>query len=186
MYVSGINRLCRNSTQYTFLSLLLDPRWPEGNRIASSETPTGSGAPPHGFTCHLHLRHCVGESESLVFKVKKLLEDGNDLKTIRRGGPKPKKRTVAAKRHFVAPVARNPLKANSSPLTPTLPCLANICCSGSLLHQLDNASAHSRKWALWSEPCRCGPQKWDDGALKLPRAQAVQGEGHCFGGSYSD
>jgi hypothetical protein len=44
-------------------------------------------------------------SESLVFKVKKLLKGLKDLKIVRSGSPKPKKQTIAAKKRVTAAIA---------------------------------------------------------------------------------
>ncbi len=50
----------------------------------------------------------VGVSERLIFKVKKLIKEGKDLKIIRTGGPKMKKRTAATIRRVAAKIERDP------------------------------------------------------------------------------
>jgi hypothetical protein len=53
----------------------------------------------------------VGILERLIFKVKKLLKDGNDLKVVRTGGPKAKKWTIAAIRRITADKQKDPRKS---------------------------------------------------------------------------
>jgi AraC-like DNA-binding protein len=53
----------------------------------------------------------LGVSERLIFKIKKLEKEGKDLKIIRTGGPKVKKRTVAAIHCVAARIRRDPKKS---------------------------------------------------------------------------
>ncbi len=54
-------------------------------------------------------------SERLIFKIKKLIKNGKDLKIIRTGGPKSKKSTVATIRHVTAKIRRDPQKSIRKP-----------------------------------------------------------------------
>ncbi len=49
----------------------------------------------------------VGISERLIFKVKKFIKEGKDLKIIRTGGLKMKKRTAATIRRVAAKIERD-------------------------------------------------------------------------------
>jgi hypothetical protein len=63
------------------------------------------------------LQDSLGASESLYFKVKKLLNGLKDLNIVRSGDPKLKEQTVAAKKCFATTIARNTLLAKDSPPT---------------------------------------------------------------------
>jgi hypothetical protein len=53
----------------------------------------------------------LGVSDRLIFKVKKLVKEGKDLKIIQTGGLKVKKRTIAAIRRVATGIRRDPKKS---------------------------------------------------------------------------
>jgi hypothetical protein len=71
------------------------------------KTPTGAGSPPRGNAGRQHLPTLV-ISERLIFKIKKLIKDGKDLKIIQTGGPKAKKCTAATIRSVATKIERDP------------------------------------------------------------------------------
>jgi hypothetical protein len=73
--------------------------------------PTGGGSPPHGTGRRRYLPDFGRLSERLIFKIKKLIKDSKDLKIIRTGGLKAKKRTVATIRRVATKIERDPRKS---------------------------------------------------------------------------
>jgi transposase-like protein len=65
----------------------------------------------HAGVAVIDICRTLGVSERLIFKVKKLVKQGKDLKIVRTGGPKAKKRTVAAIRRVAAGIRRDPKKS---------------------------------------------------------------------------
>jgi hypothetical protein len=65
----------------------------------------------HAGVAVIDICRTLGVSERLILKVKKLVKQGKDLKIVRNGGPKAKKRTVAAIRRVAAGNRRDPKKS---------------------------------------------------------------------------
>jgi hypothetical protein len=105
--------------------------------------------------CHMVLAtaefvRLIGELERFVFKVEKLWNGKNDLRTVKSEAQNQSEKTVTAKKGFV--IVNLSLEADGLLLMPIRHFFARICSPGSLLHILTEISLSSQTTYLSTPP----------------------------------